>query len=48
VEIVTTGAHEFKEIVEEYEKEILVQEEVLKPPLTIQLKPRLPKTSPDA
>ena len=33
-EIVTTGDHEFEEIVEEYEKEILVQEEVPKPPLT--------------
>ena len=29
-EIVTTGDHEF----EEYEKEILVQEKVLEPPLT--------------
>ena len=34
VEIVTTDDHEFEEIVEEYEKEILVQEEVLDPPLT--------------
>ena len=33
-EIVTTGDHEFEEIVEEYEKEILVQEEVLELPLT--------------
>ena len=33
-EIVTTGDHEFEEIVEEYEEEILGQEEVLKPPLT--------------
>ena len=32
--IVTTNDHEFEEIVEEYEKEILVQEEVLEPPLT--------------
>ena len=30
----TTGDHEFEEIVEEYEEEILVQEEVLEPPLT--------------
>ena len=30
----TTGDHEFEEIVEEYEKKILVQEEVLEPPLT--------------
>ena len=29
-----TGDHEFEEIIEEYEKEILVQEEVLEPPLT--------------
>ena len=28
VEIVTTGDHEFEEIVEEYEEEILVQAEV--------------------
>ena len=33
-EIVTTGEHEFEEIVEEYEEEILVQEEVSEPPLT--------------
>ena len=30
----TTDDHEFEEIVEEYEEEILVQEEVLEPPLT--------------
>jgi hypothetical protein len=34
VEIVTIGDHEFEEIIEEYEVEILVLEEVLKPPLT--------------
>ena len=33
-EIVITGDHEFMEIVEECEEEILVQEEVPKPPLT--------------
>ena len=33
-EIVTTGDHEFEEIVEKYEEEILVQEEVPEPPLT--------------
>ena len=33
-EIVTTGDHEFEEIIEEYEEEILIQEEVLEPPLT--------------
>ena len=33
-EIVTTGDHEFGEIIEEYEEEILVQEEVPEPPLT--------------
>ena len=32
--IVTTDDHEFEEIVEEYEEEILVQEEVPKLPLT--------------
>ena len=33
-EIVTTGDREFEEIVEEYDEEILVLEEVLEPPLT--------------
>ena len=33
-EIVTTGDHEFEEIVEEYEEEILIEEEVPEPPLT--------------
>ena len=47
VEIVTTDDHEFKEIIEEYEEEILVREEVPEPPMTnsadtasIQGKPR--------
>jgi hypothetical protein len=34
VETMTTSDREFEEIVEEYEEEILVQEEVPKPPLT--------------
>ena len=33
-EIVTIGDHEFEEIIEEYKEEILVQEEIPKPPLT--------------
>ena len=33
-EIVTTGDHEFEEIIEEYKEEILVQEKVPEPPLT--------------
>ena len=33
-EIMTTGDHEFEEIIEEYEEKILVQEEVPEPPLT--------------
>ena len=33
-EIVTTGDHEFEEIIEEYEEEILMQEKVPEPPLT--------------
>ena len=33
-EIVTTGDHEFEEIIEEYEEEILMHEKVLEPPLT--------------
>ena len=32
-EIATTGDHEFEDIVEEYEEEILEQEEVREPPL---------------
>ena len=34
VEIVTTDDREFEEIVEEYEEEVLVREEVPEPPLT--------------
>ena len=34
VEFVTVGEQEYKEVTEEYEEEILVQEEVLEPPLT--------------
>ena len=33
-EIMTTDEHEFKEIIEEYEEEILVLEGVLEPPST--------------
>ena len=33
-EIMTIDDHDFEEIIEEYEKEILVREEVLEPPLT--------------
>ena len=34
VEIVTTDDREFEEIIEEYEEEILVREEVSEPPTT--------------
>ena len=34
VEIVTIRDHEFKEVIEEYEEKILMQEEILEPPLT--------------
>ena len=34
VEIVTIRNHEFEEVIEDYEEDILVQEEVLEPPLT--------------
>ena len=34
VEIVTIDYHEFEEIIKKYEEEILVQEEILEPPLT--------------
>ena len=33
VEIMTIGDHEFEEVIEEYEEDILVQKEVLEPPL---------------
>ena len=33
-EIVTIRDHKFKEVIEEYEEEILMQEEVLEPLLT--------------
>ena len=33
-EIDTIEDHEFKEVIEEYKEEILMQEEVLEPPLT--------------
>ena len=33
-EIMIIGDHEFKEIIKEYEEEILMQEEVPEPPLT--------------
>ena len=38
-EIVTTGEHEFEEIVEEYEEEIFMQKEVLEPPPTDSVDP---------
>ena len=34
VEIVTTDNHESKEIIEEYEEEVLMRQEVLEPPTT--------------
>ena len=34
VEFVTTGEQEYDEVVEEYEEEILVQEDVSEPPVT--------------
>ena len=34
VEFVTEGEQEYEEVIEEYEEEILMQEEVLEPPLT--------------
>ena len=34
VEIVTTNDREFEEIIEEYEEDVLVREEVLDPPPT--------------
>ena len=34
LEIVTFGEQEYDEVVEEYEEEILVQEDVLEPPIT--------------
>ena len=34
VEFMTAGEQEYKEVIEEYEEEILVQEDVPKPPVT--------------
>ena len=34
VEFMTVGEQEYEEVIEEYEEEILVQNEVLEPPLT--------------
>ena len=34
VEIVTIRDHEFDEVIEEYEEDVLVQEEALEPPTT--------------
>jgi hypothetical protein len=34
VEFITAGDQEYEEIIEEYEEEILVPEEILKPSLT--------------
>ena len=34
VEFMTAGEQEYEEVIEEYEEEILVQEEVLEPSLT--------------
>ena len=34
LEIVTFGEQEYNEVVEEYEEEILVQEDILEPPIT--------------
>ena len=33
-EFMTAGEHEYEEVIEEYEEEVLVQEEVLEPSLT--------------
>ena len=34
VEFVTTREQEYEEVIEEYEKEVLIQEEALEPPMT--------------
>ena len=34
VEFVTTGEQEYEEVIEEYEEEVLVQEEASEPPTT--------------
>jgi len=48
VEFVTEGEQEYEEVIEEYEKEILVQERSRSRHGLTELTPRLPKTSPDA
>ena len=47
-EIVTIGDHEFEKVIEEYEEEILVQEEVLEPSLTDWANSHLSNVSRDA
>jgi hypothetical protein len=47
VEYVTPGDQEYEEIIEEYEEEVLIQEEFSEPPVT-QLTLRLPKANPGA
>ena len=44
-EIMITGDHKFEEIIEKYEEEILVQEEVPESHWLTQLTPGLPKAS---
>jgi hypothetical protein len=48
VEFVTAGDQEYAEIVEEYEEEILVPEEIPKPPLTDFADTLLAQASPSA
>jgi hypothetical protein len=45
---VTAGEQEYDEVIEEYEVEVLVQEEFSEPPWLTPLTLRLPKTSPGA
>ena len=45
VEFMPADKHDYKEIIEEYEEEILIQERALKP---FMLTHRLPKASPGA
>ena len=48
VEFMTAGEQEYDEVVDEYEEEILMQEDIPEPSVADLLTPRLPKASPGA
>ena len=48
VEFMTAGEQEYDEVVDEYEEEILMQEDIPEPSVADFADTRLPKASPDA